>query len=291
LAQELRGEGNFLLTLGGRVSCPPAQQFHLPLAAMGLALPLTGLPCRLVRLPAALSFVVLSNMVRWSAGQADVNRVSFAAAAFSTTMQCRVSLQNMIYNDDWRFMNDSASRWCRVKLENRMSTCCTNAEFAKGKADSCSDCSADCANSKMVTLCNGHFGKACSLTRKPFAKNNISMKVTETFCVPKDCDNSEDLKNNLLIKWFDAQYRSERTTLWMYDYGDTETLSCPSAALEIALGIIGAVIIMIISIPVGIFLFKAPKERGRVLRGIDDDEDDEEPEETPVDLMQPIGDH
>merc|ERR1719215_536845 len=148
--------------------------------------------------------------------------------------------------------------WCRIRLENRMSTCCTNAEFAKGMADSCSDCVADCVFSKMEGLCNAHFGKACKLTRKPFSRNNVSMQVVETFCVPEDCNNAEDLKNNLLVKWFDAQYRLERQTLWMYDYGDSEDLVCPTMTVTIIVSVIVAVILVIVSIPIAIFLFKAP---------------------------------
>jgi len=135
----------------------------------------------------------------------------------------------------------------------------------------------------MTSLCNSHFGKACKLTRSPFTKNNITMQVTETFCVPKDCDNSEDLANNLLVKWFDAQYRTDRTQdpkNWMYDYSDAEDLDCPSMVLIITLSVVGAIILSILFIPVGVFLFKAPKERGRVLRGAD--EDDDYHEDTPV---------
>lgn len=230
-----------------------------------------------------LLFALLALMIRQTASQAGSTQATVASAAFSTTMQCRVSLQNMIYNEDWRFMNNTQMRWCRIRLENRMSTCCNNAEFAKGTADGCNNCKADCVHTKMASLCNSHFGKACTLTRKPFSKNNISMQVAETFCVPKECDNSEDLSNNLLVKWFDAQYRYERTTLWMYDYSDAEDLACPSMLIVVILSIIGAIIVGIISIPVGIFLFRAPKERGRVLRGVDDDEDGAE--DAPVENM------
>jgi len=202
-------------------------------------------------------------------------------------MQCRVSLQNMLYNKDWRFMNDTMSRWCRIKVENKMSTCCTNAEFAKGTANKCTDCVADCIHSKMTDLCNAHFGRACILTRKPFSKNNITMAVQETFCVPKECDNAEDLKSNLLIKWFDAQYRYERTQLWMVDYSDAEPLACPTMVVVIIVSVVIAIIVIIVSIPLSIFLFKAPKERGRVMRG---QEDDEETEDTPVESMAAIPD-
>lgn len=230
-------------------------------------------------------------MVRWTAAQeggGGFTRATIASAAFSTTTQCRVSLQNMLYNEDWRFVNDTMMRWCRIRTENRMSTCCENSEFAKGMADSCSDCTAKCVFVKMQEICNSHFGKACTLTRRPFSKNNVTMAVSETFCVPKDCDNSEDLKNNLLVKWYDAQYRYERRQLWMYDYSDADDLACPTATGTIIISIIGGCVAVIIGIPVSIFLFKAPKERGRVLNtGLGEDDHEED---TPVEPMPALGD-
>jgi len=248
----------------------------------------------------AIQLVVLAAMVRTSCQQAEsgsaaasgssetVQRATIASAAFATTMQCRVSLQNMLNNEDWMFMNASMMSWCRIRLENRMSTCCTNAEFAKGMADSCKkDCIADCAFSKMEGLCNAHFGKACKLTRNPFSRNNVTMAVTETFCVPADCNNPEDLKDNLLIKWFDAQYRLERQTLWMYDYGDTKPLECPTMMVTIIISVVVAIILVILAIPVSIILFKAPKERGRVLQSAGDDDDHED---TPIESMDALQD-
>jgi len=229
----------------------------------------------LLRLPTmGLRLVVLAAIVRPTLGQSD--RPTMASAAFTTSMQCMVSLRNMIYNEDWRFLNNTHMRWCRVVLENKMSTCCQMAEFAKGMADSCSDCKADCVHTQMTDMCNSHFGKACKLTRKPFSKNNISMQVTETFCVPSACDNPDDLKNNLLVKWFDAQYRYERTALWMYDYADSEELECPSMLVTVILSVVGAILAIIIAIPLFIFLFKAPKERGRVLKSAEDDHEEDE---------------
>lgn len=257
------------------------------------ALPLTRLPASPTRPPMALRFVVFTSLVSRLLSQDGGTppvKTSFAAAAFPTTMQCRVSLQNMLYNDDWRFMNDTMTKWCRIRVENKMSTCCTNAEFAKGKADSCSDCKADCVFTRMAALCNEHFGKACVLTRKPFSKNNVSFEVAETFCVPTDCDNAEDLGDNLLIRWYDAQYRYERSALWMKDYADAEDIKagCPNSTVAIIIGVVVGIIVVVLSIPLGLFLFKAPKERGRVLRGVDDEDDHHE--ETPVENMAALPD-
>lgn len=199
--------------------------------------------------------------------------------------ECRLSFIAMMNNKDWQFLNDTSTRWCRIKVENKMSVCCKNAEFAKGKADSCSDCKADCVHTKMAGLCASYFGKACNLNRKLFGKNNISMMVLETFCVPKTCDNSNDLDNNALVTWYDYAYRNRRlSTYWQLDYSDAKPLECPSPAVMIIVITFLSVVVIILSIPIGIFLFKAPKERGRVMQGTDDDEPDFE---THVEQMMP----
>lgn len=199
--------------------------------------------------------------------------------------ECRLSFIAMMNNKDWQFLNDTSTRWCRIKVENKMSVCCTNAEFAKGKADGCKDCQADCVHTKMIGLCSSYFGKACALNRKLFSKNNISMRVLETFCVPKTCDNSNDLDNNALVTWYDYAYRNRRlSTYWQLDYSDADELVCPSPAVMIIVVTFLSVVIIIASIPLGIFLFKAPKERGRVMQGVDDDHVDYE---TSVEQMMP----
>lgn len=254
-----------------------------------------------MRLPTALRFLTWAVLVTRIASQdapaddaaaadagADAGdtggvKANFAAAAFRVTTQCMVSLQNMLFNDDFMFMNDTFTRWCRIRTENKMSTCCENAEFAKGKADSCSDCVADCIFTRMIDLCNGYFGKACTIQRKPFSANNVTFSVRETFCVPSDCDNAEDLTNNLLIKWYDAQYKYERTSIWMVDYSDSLDIECPTATVTIIIAVVVTVILGIASVPLAILLFKAPKERGRVLRGVE--EDDENEGDTPVEAL------
>merc|ERR1719287_421239 len=98
--------------------------------------------------------------------------------------------------------------------------------------------------------------------------------------------NSEDMSNNLIVKWFDAQYRSERTQIWMYDYSDiVGDLECPAMIVTVIISVVLCSIIGLVSIPLGLFLFKAPKERGKVLRGIEEDED---PEDPPVEPMPAI---
>merc|ERR1719401_2790353 len=107
-------------------------------------------------------------------------------------------------------MNMTMMKWCRIKVENKMSVCCDNAEFAKGTADSCKeDCKADCVHVKMQEMCDKYFGKACTFERKLFA-NLSGFTVDETFCVPKECDNSNDLKNNALVLWYHNGYLNRR---------------------------------------------------------------------------------
>merc|ERR1719498_213110 len=124
----------------------------------------------------------------------------------------------------------------------------------------------------MIDLCNANFGKACTITRAPFSANGVTFQIQETFCVPADCDNSDDLAENLVVKWFDAQYRYQRTSVWQKDYGNLEgDMVCPSATVIIIVSVLVAIVVILVSIPVAIFLFKAPKERGRVLQGVDED--------------------
>jgi len=119
------------------------------------------------------------------------------------------------------------------------------------------------------------------------------MEVKETFCIPSECDNSQDLNDNLVVKWFDAHpaFRCQRSSIWLYDYSDTMELECPSMAVLIIVSVIVSIVIVLLSIPLGLFLFKAPKERGRVMRGAHD-EDDDHHEDTPVENMPAlVGDY
>jgi len=50
----------------------------------------------------------------------------------------------------------------------------------------------------------------------------------------------------------------------------------------VIISVVISIIVLIISIPLGIFLFKAPKERGRVLQGTDGQDDDEDNQIEPM---------
>jgi hypothetical protein len=246
-----------------------------------------------VRLQCLLLLVALVRRTSCATTAAPNAAAGGTAAATGTappppskvTQECRTSFVAMMNNDDWKFMNDTQTRWCRIIVENSMSVCCENAEFAKGKADNCKkDCIADCVHTKMIKLCNTYFGKACTLPRILFSKNNVSMKVHETFCIPKTCDNSNDMENNALVSWYDYAYRNRRlSTYWLLDYSDTKEMQCPSPAALIIIITLVVIIVIVCAIPISIFLFKAPKERGRVLQGADEDEPDFE---TTVEQMQ-----
>jgi hypothetical protein len=241
---------------------------------------------REMRLSWALRFGIWATLAAQTDGQdaTDGQTVvaGFAAAGFKTTTECRVSLQNMIFDENWMIMNQTFTNWCRMKAENKMATCCTNAEWSKGRADACDadDCIADCIFTRMIEMCDAHFGKACTIIRVPFSANGVSFKIQETFCVPADCDNSDDLADNLLIKWYDAQYKYQRTSVWQKDYGNLdEDMVCPSATVLIIVSVVVSIVVILLSIPVAIFLFKAPKERGRVLQGVDEDHEHDQPDD------------
>jgi len=186
---------------------------------------------------------------------------------------------NMLDDDNWKFMNNSASRWCRVIVENKMSSCCSNAEFAKGKADNCPDCIADCMHDHFISFCNKYFGKACLVKRKPFHQNGVSLTVHESFCIPEDCDNSEDLSRSAIMKWYAWHYRARRYH-WMADYDEAE-IECPNNVALIVFSVLGGFALVLAAIPVGLFLFRAPKERGRTLVSQQDMNEDSQ--------VEPIG--
>jgi len=266
------------------------------------------LPQAAIRHPLLLRYVVLSSLVTHIVSeqaaasppstsadgrvlQESAQQLNFvaAASAFLPSGQCWRALLNMLEDENWKYMNDTASRWCRIRVENKMSTCCSNAEFAKGTADSCSDCTVDCTHNKMRDFCNAHIGgKACTLERKPFqvnSKNNITFTVLETFCVPSECDNSADLGDNLLIDFYDVQFKylrvvdtmpqADREQHWLWDYSVAE-LTCPTITWIIVLVLVASAIFVPLAGALGYFLFVAKKERGRVLQSAEEDEDQQE---------------
>ncbi|CAE7665212.1 unnamed protein product [Symbiodinium sp. CCMP2456] len=91
-----------------------------------------------------------------------------APRRLQTSQQCRIDLEDMLRDPNWDYVNNSATRWCRLRLENEMAGCCRVANFAEGKGEDCSNCVANCLHQNMVTLCNQNFGQACIVKRKPF---------------------------------------------------------------------------------------------------------------------------
>ncbi|CAE8713185.1 unnamed protein product, partial [Polarella glacialis] len=123
-------------------------------------------------------------------------------------------------------------------------------------------CEAQCEHLNMIELCNKYFGKACTLKRQPFFQTGAAdVEVLETFCVPKDCDNGVD--RDALVAWFSAIYVGRRDG-WHKDY-DEASLTCPDGAVTVILILVAVVVLVIAAIPLGIFLFRAPKARGRTL--------------------------
>ncbi|CAE7320810.1 unnamed protein product [Symbiodinium sp. KB8] len=91
-----------------------------------------------------------------------------APRRLQTSQQCRIDLEDMLRDPNWDYVNNSATRWCRLRLENEMASCCRVANFAEGKGEDCSNCVANCLHQNMITLCNQNFGQACIVKRKPF---------------------------------------------------------------------------------------------------------------------------
>lgn len=211
----------------------------------------------------------------------------------TTSFDCRVALDDMLRNEIWMFVNNSQTRWCRIIVENEFANCCNEAEFAKGKAEGCSDCLADCSHHQMHTVCATHFGRACPVWRKPFARTGApGLEVLETFCLPEACDNSGD--RLAILPWFDSTYRSRRISwhLWW----DQAELDCPPFWRTVLLWSIFSIVMLGCLGKVGQILFIAPPERGRTLvsqqdmAGSDDEDEDEEEEDATRSGLRQIGD-
>jgi len=184
------------------------------------------------------------------------------ARRLTTSSDCRSSLDAMLRDANWLYVNNTVTRWCRIKLESKMADCCQLEDFNRGYAEGCSGCTADCTNQLMIDLCNKWFGKGCSVSRHPFLSTGApGVQVMETFCVPAACTNNADLL--ALMPWYDSIYRSRRAG-WFANYDDA-ALTCPSNAAIIIVIVVACVLGIVLMIPLGFILFSAPKERGRTL--------------------------
>lgn len=200
-------------------------------------------------------------MMRWRRMLLAVALLT-ASTRGQDSIQCRNSLVEMLRDPNWMHVNNSQTRWCRLRLENTMATCCRIANFADGKGEDCSGCTALCLHQNMITLCNQHFGQACVVRRKPFFKTGApDVEVHETFCVPQECNNGPD--RDALISRYGASFATDRFG-WHLDYNEA-VLECPSGVIGPIIVTVVVIACILLCIPISIFLFKAPKERGRTL--------------------------
>lgn len=176
----------------------------------------------------------------------------------------------MLNNREWKFANNSYTMWCRIKAENEMARCCGIENFEAGTAEACgvstlsgnaqqTQCATNCYYTMMINLCNNYFGKACYVDRKIY--NSVPLRVSEVFCVPKDCDNDSDRQS--LIAWYSTLYAG-RLNGWHANWNDA-ILNCPSVAVAAVLYTLLAMVIVALLLPITYCLFVAPKDRGRTL--------------------------
>eukprot|EP00401_Gymnodinium_catenatum_P032326 CAMPEP_0117525816 /NCGR_PEP_ID=MMETSP0784-20121206/35967_1 /TAXON_ID=39447 /ORGANISM="" /LENGTH=232 /DNA_ID=CAMNT_0005322029 /DNA_START=35 /DNA_END=733 /DNA_ORIENTATION=+ len=179
----------------------------------------------------------------------------------STSLECRAGLDAMLRDPNWEFHNNSFTRWCRVLLENEFSQCCSMADFARGRAEDCTDCEAKCIHQPLAQFCTAYFGKACVVKRKPFFPGAKDLVVLETFCVPEDCNNAAD--RAALMPWYSLTYKPRRSG-WHKDY-DQALLECPDSLVE---GLVWTFFVLVLIVVLGIvayFLLVAPKDKGVTL--------------------------
>mmetsp|Transcript_109612 Transcript_109612/g.316929 ORF Transcript_109612/g.316929 Transcript_109612/m.316929 type:complete len:292 (-) Transcript_109612:218-1093(-) len=192
----------------------------------------------------------------------DAVELQASSRRLSTSSKCRQALEAMLTDEHWNFMNHSYTRWCRIKAENEMARCCSLADFAFGRGENCAqntECATTCHHTNMMDLCSAQFGKACLVDRKLF--KDVPLRVSETFCVPTDCDNDSDRES--LIAWYGTLYAA-RLSGWHSNWDDAQ-LNCQSAAVGALIYTLLALFIVVVLLPIMWILFVAPQERGRVL--------------------------
>eukprot|EP00747_Dinoflagellata_sp_TGD_P163212 gnl/TRDRNA2_/TRDRNA2_181642_c0_seq1.p1 gnl/TRDRNA2_/TRDRNA2_181642_c0~~gnl/TRDRNA2_/TRDRNA2_181642_c0_seq1.p1 ORF type:complete len:286 (-),score=29.55 gnl/TRDRNA2_/TRDRNA2_181642_c0_seq1:170-1027(-) len=218
---------------------------------------------RAMSLGIAAGTVLLIGHVLWPIVQGNRDDVTGAKPRrLTTSIQCSQSLDDMVRDKNWQYANKSATDWCRVRLENEFTQCCQMAEFAKGRAEGCSGCAANCEHYLLMTMCNKYYGTACSVRRKPFFTSGArGLEVLESFCVPRDCMNTQD--REALMGVFAVTYKPLRYG-WTENYDET-ILECPSAAGLVILLICVTILAVCLGLPLAYLLFVAPQERGRVL--------------------------
>lgn len=210
-----------------------------------------------------------------SAASAGQDVADLAAGTFgrrlSTSTTCRQKLDAMLTNEHWSFMNNSYTKWCRIKAENEMARCCGVADFAQGRGEDCgttrmsgtaqpTECRSDCWHNGMADFCSANFGRACRVDRTIF--DGVILHVDETFCVPQACDNSNDRES--LMNWYATLY-AERLSGW-HKRWDQAILNCPSTAVGALLYTLLALVCVPILLVVAYILFVAPKGAGRLLK-------------------------
>lgn len=59
------------------------------------------------------------------------------------------------------YVERAQTRWCRLRLENTMATCCRIANFAAGKGEDCGECGPQAAS--LSSVC----AQMCVVVRAP----------------------------------------------------------------------------------------------------------------------------
>jgi len=176
---------------------------------------------------------------------------------------CSESFNHMLADENYKYMNKTFQQWCRVRVENKLAGCCELVDFAKGKADLCVDkCEVSCEHTPMHQICNKHFGTACKVKRAPFFTNVSTFEVTETFCLPQQCVNKDDVSSFLLH--YHIYYLSTRYQQWQKDYEHGE-LVCPDDTEMLVLIIVSTVVGFALLVWAICYLRRPPPQKGQTM--------------------------
>lgn len=175
--------------------------------------------------------------------------------------QCSESFNAMLQDPNYKYMNKTFQQWCRVRVENKIAGCCELVDFAQGKADLCvAKCQVSCEHRPFEQLCNTWFGTACKVRRAPFYTNVSTFEVTETFCLPKECQ--ED-KGEFLTHYH-IYYESQRYSQWQKDYEHGEMI-CPDNTEMLVLIVVSSLIGFGLAVWLLVYLRRPPPQKGATL--------------------------
>lgn len=187
----------------------------------------------------------------------------FGTSVDALSRPCSESFNGMLGDTNYRYMNKTFQQWCRVRVENKLAGCCEIVDFAQGKADTCAEkCKVSCEHRPFEQLCNTWFGTACKVKRAPFHSNVSTFEITETFCLPKECVNDDDVDSFLMH--YHIYYLNQRYSQWQKDY-EHGTIECPQYTELLILIVVSSLVGFFLAVWLLVYLRRPPPQKGATM--------------------------